>query len=71
VKAMFLGKPLHWLLVVAIVAVLYWLGATQFHRFNYPGFLFVLLGLAAGAVIFVLATSRKGERITREPLDSE
>lgn len=70
-RGLFLGKPLHWLLIVAIVALLYWFGATQFHRMDYPGFLFSMLGLSAAAVAIVVATSRRGDRITREPLDDD
>jgi len=68
-KTLFIGKKLHWLLIVVLVAAFYWLGAHQYHRVDYPGFLFIVLGLAAAAVIFVLLTYRRGERITRDPIE--
>lgn len=70
-KALFVGKPLHWLLIVAIVAVLYWLGETQLHRMNYIAFLFALLGLAVTAIVFVIVTTRRGEQVTREPFGDD
>ena len=68
-KDLFVGKKLHWLMIAAMIAVMYWLGATQFHRVDYTAFLFVVLGLAAGSIVLVLVTYRKGDRVTRETLD--
>ena len=70
-KALFLGKKLHWAVIVAIVAALYWLGSIQFHRVDYPAFLFAMLGIGLVAVLAVILTSRRGERVTREPLDED
>jgi prepilin signal peptidase PulO-like enzyme (type II secretory pathway) len=70
-KDFFIGKKLHWLLLVGLIAVMWWLGAHQYHRVDYPGFLFILLGLAAAAVVFVILTTRSGDRITREPFEED
>ncbi len=70
-KTLFLGKALHWAVVVAIIALLYLLGANQYHRVDYPAFLFAMLGIAAAAIVVMIATTRRGDRVTREPLDEE
>ena len=70
-KNLFIGKPLHWLIVALAIGGLYWLGAGQFHRVNYTGFLFVVIGIAATCVLIVLVTYRRGDRITRDPLEDE
>ena len=67
----FLGKPVHWLLWAVIIAVLYWLGAHSLHVRSFVPFLMVLLALAGGAVLIVLATYKRGEHITREPFEEE
>lgn len=70
-KKLFLGKPIHWAMIVAVVAALYWLGAKRFHLLEYNTFLFMLLGIAVGCVVLVVATYREGDRVTRDSLDEE
>lgn len=70
-RGLFIGRPVHWLMVVAVGAALYWLGDRQFHRIDYTGFLFAVLGLAVFCVVFLRATHRRGERVTREPLEDD
>lgn len=70
-KNLFIGKPLHWLMIAIAIGGMYWLGAGQFHRVNYTGFLFVVIGIAAGCVLLVLITYRRGDRITRDALEDE
>ncbi len=65
----FLGRPLHWLLWAGIVAVLYWLGSQSLHVRSFVPFLLVLIALAGVSVFVVLATYKKGERVTREPFE--
>ena len=67
----FLGKPWHWLLWAVIVAVLFWLGSHSLHVRSFVPFLLILLALAAGSVLLVVSSYRKGERITREPFEEE
>ena len=69
-RKLFIGKPLHWLMIAAATGGMYWLGAGQFHRVNYSGFLFLVLGIAVACVALVIITYRRGDRITRESLDS-
>jgi len=67
----FLGKPVHWLLWAVIVAVLYWLGSQSLHVRNFVPFLLVLIALAGGSVLVVLATYKKGDHVTREPFEEQ
>ena len=70
-KKLFVGKPLHWLLIAIVLAVLYWLGSIQLHRLNYTAFLFALLGLAVASIAIVIVTTRRGEQVTREPFEDD
>ena len=70
-RKLFIGKPLHWLMIAAAIGGMYWLGAGQVHRVNYNGFLFIVLGIAVACVALVLITYRRGDRITRESLDDQ
>lgn len=70
-KNLFLGKPIHWAMIVAVFAALYWLGAKRYHLLDYNDFLFILLGIAVACVVLVVATYREGDRVTRDPLDEE
>ncbi len=67
----FLGKPLHWLVLVIVFGILWWMGSALMQTRNYHLFLLILFVSVAGAVGVIIATSRKGERITREPFDDE
>lgn len=70
-KNLFIGKPLHWLMIVAATGGMYLLGAGQFHRVNYAGFLAIVFGIAVACIVLVLVTYRRGDRITRESLEDE
>jgi hypothetical protein len=66
---LFLGKPLHWLLWIVLIGVLYVLGANSFHVRHFIAFCLILLALSAACVIIIIAGYRDGERITREPFE--
>lgn len=70
-RKLFIGKPLHWLMIAAATGAMYWLGKGQFHRVDYTGFIFIVLGIAVACVALVLITYRRGDRITRDSLDEE
>ncbi len=70
-RNLFIGKPLHWLMIAIAVGIMYWLGAEQFHRVNYGGFLGIVFGIAVACVILVMVTYRRGDRITRESLEDK
>ena len=68
-KGIFLGKPLHWLLWAAIPAVFYLLGSLRLHTREFNLFALIVLPLAAAAVLINVTTYKKGERITRDPVE--
>ncbi len=70
-KRLFLGKALHWLLWVAIVAVLYLLGSLRLHTRDFNFFAVIVLALAAAAVLTIVLSYKKGERITRDPFEED
>lgn len=68
-KDIFLGKPLHWLLLAAVIAALYGLGSQSLHVRYFVPFCIVLLGLGTACVALILSTTRRGDRVTRDPFD--
>ena len=70
-QRIFLGPVRFWVLLVIVLAALYLAGHDQLHVRSYPLFLSLLGGLALACVVYVVASARKGERITREPIDDE
>jgi asparagine N-glycosylation enzyme membrane subunit Stt3 len=71
VKDLFLGRPLHWLLWAIILGGLALLGALRLHTRDFNLFALIVLALAAFGVLVVVATYRKGERITRDPFEDD
>jgi hypothetical protein len=70
-RELFIGKPLHWVLLVVMAGVLVWLGHLKLHVREFNQFSFAVLGMTAAALLFIVVTYRKGEPVTREPLDDE
>lgn len=67
----FLGKPLHWGLIVLVVAIGWFIGHERLHVIWFNLFTVILLVISAVAVAVVLLTSKPGERITRDPLEPD
>lgn len=70
-RDIFLGKPVHWLVLAVVVAVMWWLGDNLVQTRNYHLFLAVLLAVTVGAVAAIIVTTRKGEQVTREPFEDD
>lgn len=70
-QRLFLGKPLHWLIIAIDCAVLWWMGEARLHTRDFKQFLLILAILAAATVIAILLTTRRGDRVTREPIDPD
>jgi hypothetical protein len=68
-RDLFIGKPIHWLIWVVIVIVLFAMGKVYLQTREFDLFLAVIVGLGAGAVMTVLLTTAKGEQVTRENFD--
>ncbi len=70
-REIFLGKPWHWGLVVAVVALLWWAGISKAHVIQFNSFLVALVLISFAVVLLVLRTQKPGEQVTREPLRSD
>ncbi|MGI9333857.1 MAG: hypothetical protein ACR2RL_11965 [Gammaproteobacteria bacterium] len=68
-QTVFLGKKLHWLLLIAIASVLYGVGQFYLHVVQFNLFVLTVLALACVAVFVVVFGYRPGERVMREPLE--
>jgi RsiW-degrading membrane proteinase PrsW (M82 family) len=69
-RNIFIGPLRHWLLFATALGILWLMGVNQFHTTNFKLFLLTLISLSILLLASILLTFRKGERITREPLDS-
>lgn len=70
-RRVFLGKPIHWLPWPCIAGLYIWMNSVHLHVTRFNSFAFVILGIAAAAVAFVVLTTRRGEQVTREPIPQE
>lgn len=70
-RSVFLGKPIHWLPWPAIAGVYLWMNSVHLHVTRFNTFAFVILGIAAAAVAYILLTTRRDEQVTREPIPEE
>ncbi len=70
-RDLFLGKLIHWLVLVVVIAIMWWLGTNLVQTRNYHLFLTVLFLVTVGAVAVVIVTTRKGEQVTREPFEDD
>jgi hypothetical protein len=68
-RDIFIGPVRFWAIWVVVLGALWMAGRAQLHVTSFAGFLALLAGLSAVSVLAVLFTARKGERITREPID--
>lgn len=66
----FLGKPLHWIVIIAIVAVLWLIGSFHLHVTQFNAFILIVLGLALTAVAIVVFGYRPGDRVMRDPIEA-
>ncbi|MGA7974228.1 MAG: hypothetical protein WCA36_15625 [Pseudolabrys sp.] len=64
----FLGKPLHWLLLVLVWAGLWVAGDKRLHLIHFDAFIVALLAVSAVCVLIVLKGAKPGERITRDDI---
>ena len=66
-REIFLGKPIHWLPWPIIAVLMVWMNSAHFHVLRFNMYALSLLAISAAVVAFVLLTSNRDERITREP----
>lgn len=70
-KAIFLGKPLHWLIVGVVVALGAYVGAERLHVREFNAFVAALFALSVLVVLLVVRTTAPGERVTRDELEPD
>ena len=67
----FLGKPLHWAVLVGLIVLGWATGRARLHVIEFNTFILGLLAVTVVAVLVVLATSRPDEQVTRDPLEPD
>ena len=70
-REIFLGKPWHWGLAIAVGALLWWAGSFRAHVIHFNSFLIALCIGSAAVLLAIVLTTREGEKITRDPLDDD
>ncbi len=65
---LFLGKPLHWLMLIVISGGLWYAGGLRLHITHFDAFIVTLLAISAVCVLIVLYGTKPGERITRDKI---
>jgi hypothetical protein len=68
VSKIFLGKPLHWLVLVVITAGLWYAGELRLHVIHFNAFILSVLAISAGCVLLVLYGPDRGGRLTRDEI---
>jgi 4-hydroxybenzoate polyprenyltransferase len=68
-REIFLGKPIHWLPWPIIAALMVWMNSVHFHILRFNMFTLALLAVSAAVVAFVLLSSKRDEKITRESFE--
>ena len=68
---LFLGKWWHWAIVVTCVGALWLAGHEKAHVVHFNGFILSLLAATAVVVAVIVAGTRPGEQVTRDPLESD
>lgn len=64
----FLGKPLHWLVLIVITAGLWYAGELRLHVIHFNTFILSVLAICAGCVLLVLYGPGRDGRITRDEI---
>ena len=67
----FLGKPIHWAIGIAVPVLLMLLGSQHFHVRWFGAFILLVFAIGFTVLMAILFTSRPGEAITREPFEED
>lgn len=70
-RRIFLGVPVHWALIISLVIIGWLLGNQRLHVIWFNLFTVSLLIATVIVVLIVLATSRPGAQLTRDPLEPD
>ncbi len=67
-RDIFLGKPLHWLILVVLAGALWYAGSLRVHIVHFDAFIVALLAVSVGCVLLVLYGPGRGTRLTRDEI---
>lgn len=70
-KWLFLGKPVHWLIAAVLVGIGWLAGRVRLHVTDFNLFVVALFAISAIAILIVLATTKRDEQVTRDPIVEE
>lgn len=70
-KDIFLGKPVHWLIVAALVLCGWLAGRVRLHVTDFNLYVIALSLITVVALACVLMTTGDGERVTRDPIEDD
>ncbi|MBY8977092.1 hypothetical protein KHP62_14840 [Rhodobacteraceae bacterium NNCM2] len=68
-KQIFLGPPIHWLILIVVIGLGWFAGDERLHVTSFNLFLITLIMGTVLVLFMVLYSARPGERITREPIE--
>lgn len=67
----FLGKPVHWLMLVLLIAIGWFAGKQKTHVIHFNPFIIITLLLTIAAIVLILKTSSATEQITRDSISPD
>lgn len=65
----FLGRWWHWVILIVSVAALWLAGEKRMHVIHFNAFILSLFVVTAIVIAVLIARTRPGEQITRDPLE--
>jgi uncharacterized membrane protein YfhO len=71
IKNVFIGKPLHWIVLALLMIPGYFAGIAVFHTTNFVPWVSILFGLTFLLIILFWLTSNKEDSLTRDPIIDE
>ena len=69
IKRIFLGPPLHWLLIILLAGVAWLAGLDRMHVSEFNLFISSLILITIGLIVLVIRSSPPGQQVTRDPFD--
>lgn len=70
-RRIFLGPPVHWLIVVVLAALGWLAGTDRMHVISFNLFIGLTIAVTVAILLFVLRTSPPGQQVTRDPVEDD
>ena len=70
-RKVFIGKPLHWILLALLMIPGFIAGIAVFHTTNFVPWVSILFGLTFLLILLFWLTSNKEDTLTRDPITDE